>query len=560
MQAERLRAPLSFLRTPSGAWTLLGLAMIASGAVILHTAHGQTFDIDEFFYYGRIADHSGRIVEFPTLQLEYLFAPYNGHLQVITKLLYEGMFALFGTDYTAFVVFNVLALWTAVGLTFELLRRSVGAVTALPACVLLLFLGFASEVLLWPFDVSTLISLSAGLGAILALRRSDRMGDVLACALLVLSIAAIELGLAFLIGAAVWILLGPNRRRRAWVFVFPALLYGAWWLWASRFNQSQIAASNLIEVTVAMLKSVGAAVGALTGTTEVAPASYDAPITGFARLLGLAAVFGLLLRVRIGRLPRSFWAWLAILGSYWLLMALADRPPTAARYLFVGAAGLLLLGAEALSGRVTARVTALACAVALIALPANVAELTQGRSGDTLHTDAPIIRAEYAMVELAARHVDPEYVVAKDPRVSAAGGGLFIGLSARAYLRASARNGSLADSLPQLRREPERVREIADAALVGAMGLGLEPSGRPKASLRCAPLADGESRLRTGRSLLLAHGTRPLLISLRRFASSAGAPLARLEPGGWVSLTIPADAAAQPWLLEADGPLTICAG
>src|ERR1044072_658986 len=91
---RQARTAIDFLSTPKGAWIALAIAMVISAVLILVTAEGESFGIDEMFYLGRLVEDSGRIVGYDSLSLEYLFGPYNGHLQFGGKLIYEATFAL----------------------------------------------------------------------------------------------------------------------------------------------------------------------------------------------------------------------------------------------------------------------------------------------------------------------------------------------------------------------------------------------------------------------------------------------------------------------------------
>lgn len=562
----RLRAAAAFLDTAIGAWIALGIAMVLSAILILITAGGESFGIDEMFYLGRMVEDSGRVVAYDSLSLEYLFGPYNGHLQFGGKLIYEATFVLFGADYTAFVLVNIAALCAAVGLLFELMRRRVGSLAALAPCVLLLFLGFAREVLLWPFDVHTLAAIALGLGALLALEREDRRGDILACVLITLSVFTIEVGLAILVGIAVLVLWRPDRLRRAWIFLLPAALYAAWWIWARKFDQGQsaieIANFDLIPETV--FHSAAAVLGALTGTNPVIPATYITAVTWFGKGLAVLAAVAIVVRLRLGAIPRALWAWLAILLFYWVTMGAAARPPEGSRYVFFGAVGVLLVAAEAISGRIGKRMTLAVFVIVALALPANIAQLRSGHETDVLHHDAEVSKAEFAMLELAGNRVDPDYVVSADPDVSAVGGGLFIGILAGAYLRSVERNGSPAYSLEGLRGQPEELRKIADIALAGAIGLQPEAIHPPADAGRCevvSPAPDSTSAtfpLLPGKTLFSPAGTQPVRVGLRRFASTESGVLEEIPPGAWRSLEIPADAAPEPWRALIDAPLRVC--
>ncbi|MET0306846.1 MAG: hypothetical protein ABW196_11570 [Solirubrobacterales bacterium] len=562
---RQARTAVDFLATPRGAWIALAIAMALSAALILLTADGESFGIDEMFYLGRLVEDSGRIVAYDSLSLEYLFGPYNGHLQFGGKLIYEATFALFGANYTAFVAVNVAALCASVGLLFELMRRRVGPLGALAPCILLLFLGFAREVLLWPFDVHTLAATALGLGAVLALEREDRRGDVLACLLITLSVLTIEVGLALLVGIAVLVMLRADRWRRAWIFVLPVAVYAAWWLWARKFGQEQSAAelSNLDLIPKTVYHSAAVVLGALTGTNPVIPATYITAVTWFGKGLAVLAAVALVVRLWLGAIPRALWAWLAVILFYWVTMAVAARPPEATRYVFFGAVGLLLLGAEGMRGRIGPRVTAGLFVIALLALPANIAQLRSGHETDVLHRDAGVSRAEFAMLELAGNRVDPEYIASADPNVAAVGGGLFIGVPAGAYLRSVERNGSPAFTLGELRAQPEELRRIADVTLASAIGLRSEVVQPPVGAGRCRVFAPAQGSptasfpLRPG-IVFGPAGGEAVAVGLRRFADEQSGELEEVPAGTWRRLEIPADAAPEPWRAVIDAPTRVC--
>jgi hypothetical protein len=557
---------IAFLRTTRGAWIVLAIAMALSAALIVSTADGESFGIDEMFYLGRMVEDSGRIVQHHSLDLGYLLGPYNGHLQLGGKLIYEATFAIFGANYTAFVLVNIAALCASVGLVFELARRRVGPLAALAPSILLLFLGFAREVLLWPFDVHTLAAIAFGLGAFLALEREDRRGDALACALLVASIVTIEVGIALLVGIAVLVALRPDRLRRAWIFILPAALYAAWWIWARKFHQDQSALSldNIDLIPKTVFYAAAAALGSLTGTNPVIPATYVTVITWFGKALAVLAALAVALRLSRRSIPDALWAWLAVLLFYWVTMGAAARPAEGSRYVFFGAVGVLLVAAMALQGRVGKRLSAGIVVVALLALPANIAQLRSGSDADTLHHDAGVSRAEFTMLELAADRVDPEYIASADPNVSAVGGGLFIGIPAGAYLRSVQRNGSPAFTLDELREQPEELRKIADITLAGAIGLEPQVIVRPAGADRCpvfSPAAGSDTAsfpLPPGRTLFGPAGKQPVTVGLRRFADTQSGVLEELPPGAWRSLEIPRDAASEPWRAVVDAPTRVC--
>jgi hypothetical protein len=557
---------LSRLHEPRVAWAVLGVAMLFSAALILYTAHGQGFAVDELFYYGRVADRQGTLVHFAPFSPEYLFAPFNGHLPLGGRFVYELVFAVFGPRYTIFVLINIASLFACVALTFELARRRIGAIGALAPCIILLFLGFAREQLLWPLDFNTAASLAAGLGAVLALQREDRRGDVLACLLLTLSIAMIELGIPFAVGVAVW-LLAQRRKdalRRAWIVLVPLALYAIWWVWARKFGQSETTAGNLHLVPETFLHGAAAALGSLTGTNTIVAGAYVTPVTWFGRALAVAVGAAVLVRLLLGGLPRTIWIWLLVLGSYWLLLAVAERPAEGSRYILVAAVLLVLIAADAIDRRLSDGVSLTLLALALVALPGNIAQLTEGRADDTLHHDPPVSGTEFAMLELAQRHVDPAYFVTGDPRVAEVGGGLYIGIAAGAYLDAAADNGSIAYSLDEVREKDEDLRLIADASLIGALGVTAEPAPPPGGNADCRSIAvapGAESATFTaaaGKTLLRPRGNEKTGLWLARFADPRGIGVDYMPPQRWTEVTIPADEAPDPWRVTVDRTVTAC--
>ena len=554
------------LREPRVAWAVLGFAMLCSAALILHAAAGQGFAIDELFYYGRTVDANGQLIHYAPFDPGYLLAPFNGHLPLGGRFVYELVFATIGADYTVFVLVNIAALWAVVGLVFELVRRRVGNAAALAPCIVLLFLGFAREQLLWPLDFNTASALAAGLGAVLAIQREDRRGDVLACVLLIVSVAMIELGLAFAMGIAIWLVVSRPRDalRRAWIVAVPVVLYAAWYVWARKFGQSEAHSGNIHLIPETFMHGAAAALGSLTGTNPIFAGTYIGSVTWFGRALAVALGVALLVRLWGRRLPRTIWIWLLVLGVYWLLLAVAARPAEGSRYILVAAVLIVLIAADMVRRQLSDPAAIALLVLAAVALPANIVQLTKDRGGDTLHHDPPVSSTEFAMLELARDRVDPDYVVTADPRVGEVDGGLFIGIPAGAYLDAAADNGSIAYSLDEVREQDGTLRLIADASLIGALGVTAEPSTPPSANVGCrtiavAPGAESATfAVAAGKTLLRPRGDEKAGLWLARFADPRGIGIDYMPAHRWTSLTIPADAAPDPWRVTVDHSVTAC--
>jgi hypothetical protein len=159
------------------------------------------------------------------------FDPELGKYAIPVPLVaYQGLFEVFGLDsYVPYRIMSLLLLATVAVLMFELLRRRIGAFPALPFVALILFLGTSAEVVATSLRSPAMISLAAGLGALLLLERPARIRDLAVAVLLTVGVASHPGGLAFC--AAVAIVVAGDRRgfrvglTRAWTFAVPILVF-----------------------------------------------------------------------------------------------------------------------------------------------------------------------------------------------------------------------------------------------------------------------------------------------------------------------------------------------
>jgi hypothetical protein len=546
------------------AWVLLGVATCISAVWLAIAGKDLTFSGDDIFYYARLITDHGAVHQ--AGGIEYFFIPHNGHLQILGKLLYRGLFVTVGADYAVFRAIEALAVFAGVLLLFILLRRRVRPLAALIPCVLLLFFGYGEGSYLWPFNIHTIGALAFGLGALLTLERDDRRGDVATCALLILAVATVELGLAFTVAVAVSVLRRGDRWRRAWIFLVPLVLFGIWWLWAQKFGQSEVELVNVTLIPIDFTNALAAVIGSIFGVnptgSEISP--NVTTITPWASVLAGFAVAGLIYRIGRGKVPIGLWVGLAVVLTYWLMITMADRPPDSTRYLFVGAVAVFLIAASALRGtRITAAGLIVAAGVVAFAIPPNIAKFYDERASSV--TDANNTRAEYAMLELARPHVRSDYFPATDEKVSDAGGGVFVPLSAYSYYEAADDFGPIGFSLDELRGEGTGIRHIADATLIGALELRLKPTGSAADPAACPSSLDGRLGhsvfffLGRGGVLLGSRAQRPVHVGLGRFGiGGASVRIGKLRPGEWADLRIPPDSAPDRWWVTVDGPVYAC--
>jgi hypothetical protein len=553
-------------------WSALALAMLLSAALILWLGRDTSFRQDEYVYYARLVPHGTGAIQVDHLSLGYFLTPHNGHLQAVGRIIYEGVFATAGPRYSVLRFIGVAGFLLSVGLFFELARRRIGPLAALAPSVLLLFLGFAWEQLLWPFDLHTSYSLAAGLGAMLALEKRSRGRDLAACILLTLSIATIELGLAFAVGVAVLLLQSKGDRwRRAWIYLVPVGLYAAWWIWARQFHQTPMDWSHIAWLGPYVATSLAVVLDSLTGLSTAPSPAAPTGLSPWAYFLAALATAAFLLRLSRGPLPASIWAFLGVSATYWALLALGARLAVSPRYLLVGAIGVLLIAADAARGlRFSGVALGALYAIVAIAIPSNIERLVKDSDAET--ADAKTSRTEYAMLELARGHVDPQYDPSLDRAVWNAGGFKTVGLRAGFYLPAVDRIGSIAFTPDEVRGEDQHYRRLADVTLARALRLRLDVGQPGEGTARASAARGGHCLtarpaggppaldLPPGGAALRSTASARTEVRLERFSSTFPVDLGKLPAASSVTLAIPTDRSTQPWRLQLTGPgrVSVC--
>jgi len=557
MDGERVRPRGIALPRPAFAWAALAAAMALAAAAILVSGRGTGFFFDEVGIYSQ-----------SKWDLRYLLRPQNGQLFVLPRLFYQVLLDSSGPDYALARIGAVTGVLAVGGTFFLYAKRRVGAWVALPPSVLLLFFGSGWPATLWPVGANFAWAIAAGIAALLLLERADLPGDAGACLLLLFSVGCSAAGLAFVAGAAVAILLESRRAggrtdrgaliRRGFVVLVPLALFGAWFLWSLQFDQSRAHASNVLVIPKFVVDALGASLAAATGLNfGFTGEDIARPDTSLAPLLLALAVGALIWRLRRGAVPPGLWVWLAVLLAFWVSIALGAgkaRTPVEARYLYLGAVGILAVAVEAVRGRVHPERAAFAgLALLVIAVPGNLRLLHDG--GRFLREQNRATRAQLGMIELASAHVSPGFGGFAEP---------FLAPVTRAadYLGAAARFGPLGYSPAEVLAQPEAIRENADLVLSRALRLHLEAAAVPgRGCVAQRPAAGGGAvrlELRRGGATLEAADGGTL--GLGRFAKAPAVELGTLPPDVPVRLRIPGDAAPQPWTasIQTLGPVRVC--
>jgi hypothetical protein len=560
-EGPRLRG----LSLPAG----LLLAMIAlAGALILALTWEMTFYQDTWAVLMTRRDPS----------IDSVLSPHNEHIAVFPVLIEQLLVRVFGmTSARPEYVLSAIGLLGSAALLFVYVRRRVGDWLALVAVSLVLFLGPAWEVLLWPFEIGFVGSVFFGLSALLLIERCDRPGDVAAAVCLTFSVGFSSLGVPFLIAAAVAIGLERGHRlARAYIVAIPALLFAAWYVGWGHEAESHFSIANVVDAPKYAVEALAANAGSALGlnpdpTSEAlgrGPNVEPGLNPAWDYLLAALIVVALVARRSGGaRFSPCLWPALALALTNWLLTAFnyfPGREPTNSRYQYAGAIFTLMVVASLFDGLQAKRRTVLALgAVAALALVPHVILL--GRGAEFLQEQSVLTRADTAAIEIASRTIDPGFQLTS--RV--AGTPTLPNIYAGEYLEATAQYGSPAYTPAELRAAPHDGRFQADIVLAYALPLDISPGGRSRGSgpLDCKAIRPG-----TGREIAVAPGSRarievapgpPAIFLLRRFADGGDDYPLRSDGyagGSATELKIPADAVGVPWRLgaEADQVVRVC--
>jgi len=548
-----------------GSWSwetwIFAAALICSAGLILYAGRRMGFYYDEWQYlqFRRGGD------------LGTYLDPHNGHLSLIPVAIYKLLFATIGIDhYWPYRVVLLIFHLTTCVLLFVLVRRRLGDRAALIAGLLLVLMASSSENLLWAFQLDFVGSIAAGLGAFVMLDRPSRRNDRWACVLVIVSLACSSLGVAFLIGVAVELLLEPYRRRQLWIVVLPGALFGLWLLgWG---DGGQLMRENLGAMTQYVADSASA----------VAAGIFGLPSWGQVLLVGGAVAVAVLRRGDpLAPIPSPRLAGLVVtILTFWSLTALSRaqlHEPDAPRYLYLGAVMLMLIVASLLprprtwSGWMTATTIVLLGFILL----GNAYRL---RDAERFFRGIwEPLRGSLAAFEVAGTHTPPT-MAPNSPS--------WPNLTAGPYLAAVRDNGSPTGGGAWLIHASERQRQIADAQLVAAEAIDARPvdaapissgaapdveqpaSGTVRAGTSCVRFAPTASdgaltlQLRPGASIAIEAADRaPASVQVRRFADELTSLTTAVAGGSTAVLATVLDGAPTvPWhvRITSSGRVRVC--
>lgn len=532
----------------------LAVAVGISGALLLVLGSHLTFVNDDWEY---LLNRRGS-------SLDVFLDPFYEHIPLAKVAIYKSLLSTFGmSSALPFRVVAISVFLLSAILLFVYLRGRIGDWAALLAGVLILFLGDAFEVLLWPVSVDYFGSVAAGLGMLIALDRDDRSGDRLACVLLTVSLAFHSIGCAFAVGALVDLALSRRPRLgRAYVAVLPLALFALWWLGWGHSGESNLSADNLASTPEYVFDVAAAGITSLLGLATGDGTEPDQPHLIWGKIALIAGVVLVGLRLwRADRFPRDLAIALSIALTFWVGIALNEtaelgRVPTASRYQYPSAVFLLLIAGSVLRGvRISGRAIATAAVVTGVAIAGGVSLLYEEYT-ERWRPSTDSLRGSLAAVEISRDSLDPAFRLIFGPTLA---------LPPHAYLSAVDDYGSPAYSESELSARPEPDRATADRTLASALGLRLAPESSARTKVECqtvqaSPAVFTGLTLLRGGFTLTNQGDADAEVLLGRFSDGLSVDLGPLAAGTSTSLTIPVDRSTRPWRLglAGEGPVELC--
>jgi hypothetical protein len=546
----------------------LGALLVAVGAWLMYETRGTTLWFDEWQWALEYNDNS----------LHAFIAPHNGHPTLVPVIIYRLLFATVGIDHSApYRALGIGGHLLCVALLYAYVVRRAGAGIALLASGAILFLGPGWQNILWGLQIGWLVSIAAGLAAMLLLDRRDRFGDVAACVVLVIGVFSSGPGVAIAAGLAVEVL-RTRGWRALWIVGVSLGLFAVWWLGyqdsSSVRHEIGLVPSFAADSAAATLSAIAGLAGPLL--------SGDGSALAWGRPLAVAAVALLLWRLwSVPRVPTRVLTLLAILAAFWLLTAVQRAgigPAEASRYVSVAAVFVVALIVELVRGMaISRRAWFVLAGVALLVWVANVGAMRTGAR--FLREQGLLTRTGLTTLEITRPVIKPDHPAA------GIAGYPFVVVHADQYYAMARDLGTPAASVDDLANAPENVRRAADDELIRIHGVALTPGARSSGG-GAAPTVEGSA----GGSVATAGGCVTFTpasagsaaaaldlalpaggltitaadgaaVKVRRVADGfPDTPVGRVAPGGTGTLTIRSDRASTPWHVRAEpeGRMTAC--
>lgn len=347
-RSGRLRERLAGLDRPP-----LGLAAAAL-VLLVWLGHDMTFYHDEW-----------ALILKRDLSVEGILAPHNEHLSATLVILYRTLLGTVGMgSYWPYLGVTFALHLVVAGLVYVIVRSETAGRSsgwALGAMAVMLVLGSGGDDILWAFQSATIGAVAAGISAIVVAAR--RPG--LAAILLALAMATSGASLAFLVGAAVRLLL-TRPRALPWLLL-PVGFYLAWYVTYGASGVAALRTPSLDGVAPYIVVGLSAAAAGALGLTALVIGG----VACVALALGLA---------RTRPIPSVVVALLAAGVTFFLIAGtvraeLGSDQAAAPRYVYIVAPAFLVAGATVLSRLPRPIGARIGAAVLAVAIVGNVALL-----------------------------------------------------------------------------------------------------------------------------------------------------------------------------------------
>ena len=528
-------------------WAVLALVCAASMVVLVTLGTRLTFFNDDWWF----------LLQRPGLEGNSVFSAHNGQLVVGVDLSFKILVALFGYGQLPFRLTLGFAVAGVGVMVYLLVAERVGWLLGIAATAIVVLLGVAWEDLLFFASVGPIVALAIGLGVLYAMEKDSPSRNTVACALLIVSVSFSGVGLAFIIAAAVAVLV-RLRPAQLWIPAVPAVLYAIWVLWGGN-STSDLSLANLEHLPRYMFESASSGLASITGLKHGVHQLRQGEVL-LVLTLGSVGVW----IYRGGRPSRWLAVPIAAALAFWALTGLSfvpGREPEASRYQLIDAALLLVIAAELFRPiRLRGWQTAVVLAMATLVVLSNMVSYRDGYR--FLRDQSTYAKAEIGALEIARGHTSREAAADRFPGPNPYLGGITPGR----YYDETSRHGEIAHLSPaEISVAPTRAREYADSILVVAYRMQTIPTDRAARVRGCRRFAPesgpAEIQIRPGLTLLGNLGTNPLIVFVGRFSPlGMPRPIAFLAPRSTSEMTVPSDSVLRPWRLTVQGrsPVEIC--
>ena len=392
---------------------------------LLQLMRGSTFFFDEWDF-----------ILHRDFNLNDLLRPHNGHFSFFPVLTYVSLREIFGIEsYVPYQVAGLIVHGSVCIAVYKIISRHSRGI-AFASGFLVALLGSGWQNILWPFQIGMMGAFSAGLWALYELQR-DEVGPWRIASLIGISLACAGGGIAF--AGAIGFTLVISRKWRVIRAFIPVLLLYALWYW--NYGVSQTQSGNLAKTPQYILDSALASAAGVGGRTIV----FGSCVLGVLLVLFSQWMFG----------RRNFvtvTAMVVFLLFTWFLTGLSRAhlgEPSASRYVYIGAIGLIVVGGLLLpAGTRLGHLIVISCITVFLLQP-NLRMMRAGAGG--LKDTSLHLTAQLAALELAADEKTVDFTVdaMRAPQVSS-----------NDYLSQSRKFGSTAMSWDQ-------VIEASDSVISG---------------------------------------------------------------------------------------------